>query len=380
MTYINERMLTLIMPLALLFWVSCEDSVPELSVDKTVSTTDPVVQHILNLGFNLEDIVEFSDRYMVEGDIAFEKDMELPKGLASGHWRDVNLLAENMTRIEVVVDMSTFPDTEADDDLYDFIDDAMKDAMGEWNSAQSRIHFDRVDEHLPLSNTSIRDKRIGQITIIAAPRGNANDGDGDAMIDEDLTCGSASFPTASGKPFQTVTVYEDDGNRSRPSLATTIVHEIGHCVGLRHTNVFDTDGIYLPGTNDVNSVMNKSGCGNTRFQFTTGDRQAIQCILDPTCADDPPPPCNVSGVGAYWVPINNSIRASASTAQNSTHTRFYWEVTGGYIAGPSSGSHITVIPYCPTPRTVQIRAKTDCDPAWASTQITVNSPGCNTIF
>lgn len=379
----NEKMLTLILPIALLFWVSCEDSVPELSIDKTVTTSDPVVQHILNLGFSLDDIVEFDDRYIVEGDIAFDKDMELPEGLESGHWRDEKLLADNMNRIEVLVDLSTFTNTGANDDLYDAINGAMTDALGQWNGAQNRIQFVRVYSHKASNHPDILSLRTGQITVVEAPpedSSNGNDGGGGPTISGELGCGVAGFPTPEGKPSPTITVFDINGNKSKAKLATTIVHEIGHCVGLRHTNVNDGVGISIPGTSDFNSVMNKDGCGRTQYQLTIGDRQAIQCILDPDCYTEDPEVCNVTGVGAYWVPMNNTIRASASTNQNSTHTRFYWQVTGGYIAGSSSGSQITVIPYCPTPRTVQIKAKTDCDPTYASTQITVNSPGCNSIF
>jgi len=54
--------------------------------------------------------------------------------------------------------------------------------------------------------------------------------------------GSAGFPTASGDPYNEIKmsgILESTYNLSTAGIATIIAHEIGHCVGFRHTDYFD---------------------------------------------------------------------------------------------------------------------------------------------
>lgn len=54
--------------------------------------------------------------------------------------------------------------------------------------------------------------------------------------------GSAGFPTASGDPYNQIKmsgVLESSYGLSTAGIATIIAHEMGHCVGMRHTDYFD---------------------------------------------------------------------------------------------------------------------------------------------
>lgn len=54
--------------------------------------------------------------------------------------------------------------------------------------------------------------------------------------------GSAGFPTASGDPYNQIKmsgVLESKYGLSTAGIATIIAHEMGHCVGFRHTDFFD---------------------------------------------------------------------------------------------------------------------------------------------
>jgi len=54
--------------------------------------------------------------------------------------------------------------------------------------------------------------------------------------------GSAGFPTASGDPYGEIKmsgVLESSYGLSTAGIATIIAHEMGHCVGFRHTDYFD---------------------------------------------------------------------------------------------------------------------------------------------
>ena len=54
--------------------------------------------------------------------------------------------------------------------------------------------------------------------------------------------GSAGFPTAAGDPHNEIKmsgILESTYNLSTAGIATIIAHEMGHCVGFRHTDFFD---------------------------------------------------------------------------------------------------------------------------------------------
>lgn len=54
--------------------------------------------------------------------------------------------------------------------------------------------------------------------------------------------GSAGFPTASGDPFGSISmsgVLESSFGLGVDGIATIFAHELGHCIGFRHTDYFD---------------------------------------------------------------------------------------------------------------------------------------------
>lgn len=54
--------------------------------------------------------------------------------------------------------------------------------------------------------------------------------------------GSAGFPTASGDPYNEIKmsgILESSYGLSTEGIATIIAHEMGHCIGFRHTDFFD---------------------------------------------------------------------------------------------------------------------------------------------
>lgn len=54
--------------------------------------------------------------------------------------------------------------------------------------------------------------------------------------------GSAGFPTASGDPYDEIKmsgILESAYGLSTAGIATIIAHEMGHCIGFRHTDYFD---------------------------------------------------------------------------------------------------------------------------------------------
>lgn len=54
--------------------------------------------------------------------------------------------------------------------------------------------------------------------------------------------GSAGFPTSSGDPYGTIKmsgILESTYNLTVNGIATIMAHEMGHCIGFRHTDYYD---------------------------------------------------------------------------------------------------------------------------------------------
>ena len=113
--------------------------------------------------------------------------------------------------------------------------------------------------------------------------------------------GSAGFPTASGDPYGEIKmsgILESSYGLSTAGIATIIAHEMGHCIGFRHTDYFNRavscgggnsnegDGgvgaIHIPGTPTGATAADKSwmlACtdGGDR-PFNNDDRTALNYL------------------------------------------------------------------------------------------------------
>ncbi len=107
--------------------------------------------------------------------------------------------------------------------------------------------------------------------------------------------GSAGFPSG-GAPFKWVQIQSGTSNFGTNVVEHVITHEIGHCVGLRHTDYFNrsiscgTGGnegsggvgaIHIPGTPttaDLNSVMLACFSTNEDGEFGPFDRVGLEFL------------------------------------------------------------------------------------------------------
>ena len=107
--------------------------------------------------------------------------------------------------------------------------------------------------------------------------------------------GSAGFPSG-GDPYQFVQIFSGTSAFSTNVVEHVMTHEIGHCVGLRHTDWFNrslscgTGGsegqagvgaIYIPGTPegyDPNSVMLACFSSNEDGEFGNFDEVALEYL------------------------------------------------------------------------------------------------------
>lgn len=97
----------------------------------------------------------------------------------------------------------------------------LDEAIARYNSENLEIDFQRVNSSngadITMTRLSKRDERRGVL-------------------------GSAGFPTASGDPYGTIRmsgILESTYGLSTGGIATIIAHEMGHCIGFRHTDYFD---------------------------------------------------------------------------------------------------------------------------------------------
>lgn len=211
-----------------------------------------ILARIAEMGFNIDDVRELDNFYLVEGDIMIPKERNdfITKQASTN-----NLVSStNIASISVYIHPS-IPNSGVDNWRNE-----IGQALNDWNS----IHGSCVNFTLSSSPSS-------DIIIKS---------DTEWLPDE--TIASAGFPS-NNKPYNTILINLDfDSNRNVSSgqKRRNIVHELGHCIGFRHTNwqkprnQGGDNGYVGPGANlisgtpsdDVNSVMN----GGTALHFWAG--------------------------------------------------------------------------------------------------------------
>lgn len=229
-----------------------------------------VLDQIADLGFNNQNVQRTEGGYIVEGDIFVEAtDLSAAaykQVLRVGEveqYRTTNLVAVNGSRVITVSLDYGLPTSYAQ---------ALDVALERYNDEGLSITFKRVS-------------RNGDIVIRKAP-GSAG------------YLASAGFPR-NGNPHNQILVNSRYmGVRpDQPYLATILAHEIGHCIGFRHTDYMDRSyscggayynegqstvgAIFIPGTNpdaDPNSwMLSCIGTGDDR-PFNANDKTALDYL------------------------------------------------------------------------------------------------------
>lgn len=232
-----------------------------------------VLQKLTALGFDITNKppLRFHDGYLVEGDL-YLTDTDLARIKPEGqipeteHYCTANRVTGTPRTLTVYM-ANTFS-------TYYFT--ALNTALARFNALGLTLTFTRVT-----SSTS------ANIRITRLPSASESTG----------VIGNSGFPTASGNPYGSillngtlVTTY----NYSTNGIASIIAHQIGHCIGLLHTDLYDQTpgpcgstgestgpiglmpipGTPASGTQDPNSFMISCMNGANR-PFTTYDRVAL---------------------------------------------------------------------------------------------------------
>jgi Dual-action HEIGH metallo-peptidase len=227
---------------------------------------------IASLGFSTQGVTRHEDGYLVEGDIILTEEnlTGLPATheliyAKSEHYRTTSIVTGTPRTITVSLNTSQA----------NFVA-AVDEAIRRYNALGLSLTFQKVSG----TRADINVKTFYQVSN---------------------TLGSAGFPTKGGRPYGTINMnlYWYNSGVAVNALATTIAHEMGHCIGFRHTDYMDRSyscggafynegtssygAVHIPGTPtgpSANSWMLACGSTANNFDrpFTSADQTALTYV------------------------------------------------------------------------------------------------------
>ncbi|WP_160717714.1 M57 family metalloprotease [Chitinophaga solisilvae] len=197
------------------------------------------------MGYPSSSIVDNGDAYIVEGDVRFPKDMQVPDSKLSTEqkWTGSKLTAANALNVRIKVDASMTS-----------MGAEITSAVNQWNtSGAAGLHVTVVTG--ASYDILIKDTNLG------------------AGI-----CGQGTFPSggAAGNLIQINKAYI--AGNSFAQRQRTITHEIGHNISIMHTN--QSGGLLITGTppTDAISLMNAGQCNSGATVLSPNDKVAVQWL------------------------------------------------------------------------------------------------------
>jgi hypothetical protein len=196
-------------------FMSCQKENKDAEQQQQQKISQDVLQQISNKGFSTADVRKVEGGYLVEGDILLdEKELAATSNSPNLRIADVEQYRTNnlVTALPRVIRVKVTGLSQA------FINGTDL-AIQRYNALGLRITFQRVTSGT--ANITIQGFYEG-------PSGGF------------ITLGSAGFPTNSGNPYSTIRMNtHPQAYGSNPNVnyvGSVIQHEIGHCIGMRHTD------------------------------------------------------------------------------------------------------------------------------------------------
>jgi Dual-action HEIGH metallo-peptidase len=253
-----------------MFVFSCKSKETPTTTDEVNEISQDVLSRIAALGFSTEGVKIEPDGYIVENDIFLSKhELEhaaVRQSLVVGEseqYRTTNLVT-GLPRVITVSLSSQLSGYSA----------ALDIALARYNAENLQITFQRVTSG----------------AAISIVRGNGS------------YLASAGFPTSTGAPHNSIRINSNAiGSGTSTTfnnyVATILAHEIGHCIGFRHTDYMNrayscggavanegastVGAIHIPGTPttaDPNSWMLACIGSNQSRPFNANDKTALNFL------------------------------------------------------------------------------------------------------
>lgn len=254
--------------------VACKKDAKTSSTQPEAISTETLAK-IKQLGFSTSTAQKVDEGYLVEGDIVLTDELlnstPQSKLLRVGNeeqYRTTNLVTRLPRTITIkVVNLGTA-----------FVQGADL-AISRYNALNNSMHFQRITSGTP------------DITIKGFNQGPSGGY---------ITLGSSGFPSSTGNPYNTIKMntnqYAYGSNPNVNYVGSVIQHEVGHCIGFRHTDYMDRSyscggtptnegasnvgAILIPGTPsgpDPNSWMLACSNGGDRT-FNANDVTAVNYL------------------------------------------------------------------------------------------------------
>ncbi len=198
----------------------------------TTEVPQEVIEKIANMGFNPDGIEAVEEGYRIERDIIITHDLleNVPTERRvpfAEQYRTTNLVSAGGGRVIVI-----YAPTESQSG-----GGGKKGGGGGGFSPVMIAGLDEAISRFNAENLDIRFQRVSSssgadIVMTRLSKGDERRG----------VLGSAGFPTASGDPYGEIKmsgILESTYGLSTDGIATIIAHEMGHCIGLRHTDYFN---------------------------------------------------------------------------------------------------------------------------------------------
>ncbi|RYZ62247.1 MAG: protease [Chitinophagaceae bacterium] len=256
--------------------ISCKKDAKDVIVTDISAET---IAQIQRLGFDTEGIQKTPEGYLVEGDILLSEENlnaspSSPNMVVASEeqYRTFNLVSPSKHPVIKVALNNSSAQHEA------AFSAALNEAIRRYTAEGLTISFQRVS--------------TGADITVVAYREVSN------------VLGSAGFPTSTGSPYNQVRMNTyhystGTGTTNVNYIATIMAHEIGHCIGFRHTDYMNrayscggrkqnegqaTNGVgavHIPGTptgGDPNSWMLACVGSNVNRPFNANDKVALRYV------------------------------------------------------------------------------------------------------
>jgi hypothetical protein len=242
---------------------SCKKEVKEAAQEEISQET---LAKIANHGFGTSNVQKDEDGYLVEGDIILTEDF-LNSAPGGNYLRIAN--NEQYRTTNLVTGLPRVITISSSGQINSNLSTAIDGAIARYNSENLTITMQRV-----ASGGDINIRVVNGANYIA----------------------SAGFPSG-GDPYGTVKFNKQYQNWNNNTLASVIAHEVGHCIGFRHTDYMDRSfscggspvnegsggvgAIHIPGTPtgpDSGSWMLSCIGNGVNRPFNNNDRTALDYL------------------------------------------------------------------------------------------------------